>query len=335
VAEVLQAIDGFDDYGVAADVTAGSWASVGAGTLAAGNIAGQCFTPAQNTSPSRPYTGDPYVHHLFYWKTANAALATPVWRAFEGATEHLRLQYNGDGTFTFSRAGTNVGSTPTSGNLGIINGSWYHIEVLARCHDTLGQYDVYVNGVLACTGGATNLDTRNGGTAGACNAIYLNNALAQANSSYDDLLIYTGSPMVQKGMARVITKLPTGDGADTGWAASTGTRWGCVDDPAPNTTDYISSSTPNAVDSFTYPALGVTGVVLGVAPTSLALKDDAGTRTLRELIRQSGSDYPGAVDKPLTTSYAYYQEIWEAQPVGGAWTVSAVDSAEYGVKLIA
>jgi hypothetical protein len=330
VTETLVLIDGFDDYSVAADAVAGGWAG-NTGAAAAGNIAGNCLTGTGNAI-SHVYGADAYVHHLFYWKTSAAGSAiSNLWRALEGATEHLRLAYNGNGTFTFSRAGTTVGTTPTSANLGIISNSWYHIEIIARVHDTAGSYDVYVNGVLACTGGGSALDTRNGGTAGTPDAI----AFIGNSQFWDDVIVYVGSGGAQKGMARVITKLPTGDGANTSWNPSTGSRYTCVDEAAPNSTDYISSATPGDRNTFTYPALGVTGTVLGVAPTSLATKDDAGTRTIRETIRTGGNDYDGAVDKTLTTTYVDYQEVWEANPSGGAWTVSGVDAAEFGVKLTA
>jgi hypothetical protein len=273
---------------------------------------------------------------MWYWRTTNAVTAGTVWRAFESATEHLRLVYNGDGTFTFSRAGTTVGTTPTSANLGIVSNTWYHIEILARCHDTLGQYDVYVNGALACTGGGSALDTRNGGTAGTPNSC----SLGQSGTAfgYDDFAQYRGTPMVQKGQARVITKLPTGDGANTGWTAvGAAADWQCVDEN-PNTgdTDYISSSTLNQRDSFTFPALGVTGTVLGVGVTMVARKDDAGARSIRGHTRVAATDYDGPADLTLATTYAVYQHLWETNPnTGVAWTVGGVDGAEFGVKLTA
>lgn len=335
MAETLVLIDGFDDYSVSADLIAGGWA--GGGNTAAGNVSGLCCSPGANSNTSYTHTADAYIHDLFHWKINNAVLSTPLWRRFEGATEHLRLSYNGNGTFTFSRAGTSVGTTPTSANLGIVANTWYHIEVIARCHDTAGQYDVWINGVLACTGGGSTLDTRNGGTAGTLDRIVWNEPNTGTINVYDDVIIYTGSGGAQKGIARVITKLPTGDGANTAWTASAGADYACVDEAVPNAdTDYISSATPNDIDTFTYPALGVTGTVLGVGVASLARKDDAGTRTIRDLIRQGGANYVGAVDKTLTTTYVVQQEIWEQDPASAAaWSVSGVDSAEFGVKLTA
>lgn len=109
------------------------------------------------------------------------------------------------------------------------------------------------------------------------------------------------------------------------WAASAGSDYQCVDDATPSgDTDYICSETPNVIDTFTYPALGLTGTVLGAAPTSLARKDDAGTRSIREVVRVGGTNYPGGADLTLASTYVAYQQVWETNPTGGAWTVSAV-----------
>lgn len=133
-----------------------------------------------------------------------------------------------------------------------------------------------------------------------------------------------------------MTALPTGDGATVAWAASAGSDYQCVDEATPNgDTDFISSATPNDIDTFTYPALGLAGTVLGVAPTSVARKDDAGVRSIREVVRTSGTNYPGGADLTLTSTYVNYQQVWETNPAGGAWTVAAVDGAQFGVKLTA
>ncbi len=344
MAEVMQFIDGFDDYGVGADIIQGGWSGSTPTSSATGNVAGRAMQIGGGNTTERSFTANDYVHYLFSWRPTSATQAlTNLLRFFEGATEHLRLAYNGNGTFTFSRAGTTVGATPTSANMGIVSNTYYHIEFCARVHDTLGLYEIYLNGVLMCSGGAQNLDTRNGGTAGTANKISY--TLAGGASVYliDDAILYTGSgagaggTQAQIGMARVITGLPTADGTTVAWTASAGADYTTVDDnPNNGDTDYISSSTATQVDTFTYPALGVTGTVLGVAPTSLARKDDAGVRSIREVVRSGGTDYAGAADLTLTTAYVNYQQIWETNPATGvAWTVAGVDSAEAGVKLTA
>jgi hypothetical protein len=331
VAETLEFIDGFDDYSVVADATAGGWNT--ASSIVAGNISGNAIRLSGGQA-THSFTADRNCHDLFHWRIGNSASADTVWRCHEGGTEHGRLVYNGSsGTFTLSRAGTTVGTTPTSANLGIVSNTWYHIEVIYDCHDTAGGFDVYVNGVLACTSGAYNVDTRNGGTAGTPDNVQLP-FTSGASSDYDDFAHYRGTSPAQKGIARVITKLPTGDGSNTAWSTSSGTRHNDVDEAAPNAdTDYISDSSVGDRNTFTYGGLGVTGTVLGVAPTSVARKDDAGARSIRETIRIGATNYDGATDKPLTTTYVVYQEIWATDPSDGAWTVAAVDAAEFGVKL--
>lgn len=57
---------------------------------------------------------------------------------------HGRLTYNGNGTFTISRAG----SIPaTSANVGIVSNTWYYLEVDYNVHDSTGSWEVRLNEV--------------------------------------------------------------------------------------------------------------------------------------------------------------------------------------------
>lgn len=47
------------------------------------------------------------------------------------------------------------------------------------------------------------------------------------------------------------------------------------------------------------------------------------------------ADIDNGTDLPLSTSYLYYQTIYETKPGGGAWTTSDVNSSEFGVKVAA
>lgn len=341
MAETLVHMDAFSDYANLTDAVNGGWSNTGSSTFQSGigpfgENALRCQGGSAFFGRTVPGTAGRNIHVLFYWKTSGATTAGSMLQLKEGATIHGLMQYNGNGTFTISRNGTTVGTTPTSPNLGIVTGTWYHFEVIYDCHDTTGGFDVYVDGIQRMTSGAYNVDTRNAGTAGTIDTVVHTANASSTTHDYTNIAYYTGTSPSQKGIARVVTQFPTGDGGDTQWTASAGSRVSCVDETSSNgDTDYISDSTVGHRNTFTYPGVGLTGTVLGVMPISVARKDDAGTRTIREVIRISSTDYDGAVDKTMTTSYTDVSEIWETDPSGGSWTVAGVDAAESGVKVTA
>ena len=332
MAETLVYLDGFDEYGTTSDWIASGWS--GACTaLATGNVGGKSVR-LTNTQRTRAYTADKAHHVMFYWQCSTASNVSVVWACKESATIHGKLNYLGDGTFGMTRNGTSVGTKPISDYLGIAGGTWYHIEIIYYCDNTSGGFEVYVNGELACTSGGYNVDTQNGGS-GTPNVLALE---GDSGSWYfDDLALYTGgSPGTQIGPSRVITEMPTGDGALTDWTPSTGSRYTCVDEIGPNTTDYISDATVDHRNTFTKDALGVTGIVRAVAVNYYAEKDDAATRSIRGSLRIGSTNHDASVDQSMGVSYSYFEDIWEQNPdTSGDWTVSDVDAAEFGVRVTA
>ncbi len=261
------------------------------------------------------------------WRTTNASSSHTVFEFREGGTAHGRLAYNGNGTFTVSRAGTTFGATPTTPNLGIAASTWYYLELDYYVDDTNGTYDFRVNGVSYASGTG---DSRNGGT-GVINTF----AFQQPNATacdLDDMYMASGSTSFQ-GDSRVITDMPNADGTYTAWTASAGSDYQCVDEiPYNGDTDYISTSTATADDTFGFPSTGVTGTVLGVQTQAIARKDDAAARNLALLVDSGGTLSVGS-SQALGASYAQYKRTDLVDPdTGSAWAMTAVNAAEYGVR---
>jgi hypothetical protein len=107
-----------------------------------------------------------------------------------------------------------------------------------------------------------------------------------------------------------------------------------VDEATPNDdTDYVSSATPGDKDTYAYSNMNATaGTVFGVQPVPAARKDDAGARSIVTIARLSGTEVDGPV-KTMATTYAYYADMRETKPGGGSWSISDVNSAEFGVKI--
>jgi hypothetical protein len=74
--------------------------------------------------------------------------------------------------------------------------------------------------------------------------------------------------------------------------------------------------------------------VFGVQILPYAKKTDAGTRSIKTIARLSATEVDGP-EQFLASAYGYLSDIREAKPGGGAWTISDVNSAEFGVKVFA
>ena len=65
-----------------------------------------------------------------------------------------------------------------------------------------------------------------------------------------------------------------------------------------------------------------------------ARKDDAATREVRSRIRSGAATADGAT-RTLTSSYLYYQDVFEQDPdAAGPWTGATVGAMEIGVETV-
>lgn len=138
------------------------------------------------------------------------------------------------------------------------------------------------------------------------------------------------------GDVHVETIYPSSDGANDQWTADTGTNSAArVSETSPDgDTSYIYSSVVNQKTTFNMGDLAIlSGTVYAVQSNLYARKDDAATRQICSVVRQGGSDFDGS-NKALGTSYDTKQQLYENDPSDSAdWTISKVNSAEFGVKL--
>ena len=99
----------------------------------------------------------------------------------------------------------------------------------------------------------------------------------------------------------------------------------------------MSRAAPSAhQDRYAYADLaGTPAAIMAVQVATVARKDDAGSRSLRALIRSGATTANGAT-RVLGTSYALYDDRFETDPAtGAAWTKAGVDALEAGVEVVA
>lgn len=217
---------------------------------------------------------------------------------------------------------------------------YHYIELKAKIDNTVGTIDLWVNGFLD---GTFSGDTQQTANANADRFVTLgaNSGSSGLAWSLDDIYITDDAAGLSSiiGDPRVECLFPNGNGNSSQMVGSDGNstdNYLLVDEATPNDdTDYVQSSTVGDKDTYTFGDMTTTaGTVYGVQVNTRARKTDAGARKLASVARLSGTEVDSA-DFVLTTSYQAYSDVRETKPGGGAWTISDVNSAEFGSKITA
>jgi hypothetical protein len=294
-----------------------------------------------------------FTHGNDYWQKTVPGAATYVvgaahvgfgfstshrfFRFYDSGTEHLYLTVDGTGRVAVYRGG---GTLLGTGTTALSSGVYYYLEMKATIHDSTGSVEVRVNGVTEIN--LTNQDTRNGATAN-INQIRIGLGVNQGISTHriDDFYICDTNGSANNdflGDVRIQALFPNGNGNSSvlvGSDANSTDNYLLVDETAPNTSDYVESSTPGDKDTYAFGNLTPTsGTVHGLQVLPFAAKTDAGVRSIASVARLSGTEEDSA-DKALGATYTYHPDIRETKPGGGAWSISDVNSAEFGVKVTA
>lgn len=332
------AIEGFDHLSSSQIGAKGLIVTAGAVGMGAGVYGGQAIALSSGAATLTKLLPTTYTTIIcgFRFKTDRSLGELFNFRS-DGVTQTLRLICSGGGSnklAVLNAAGTVIatGTTP------IIVGAWYYIEVKLVVSGASGSCEVHLNGVSEI--GST---TGNFGTAPVDRIIFYNVGQGGADSSWTDdvYCVDTTGPAPRNtflGDVRVETLSLNAEGADTAWAASSGTKVACIDQTTSwdSDTDYISSSTPGDRETFTTSPLSIAaGGVLGVQVVLVARKDDGGARTIAPVIRMAGTDHDGPTSIGLSASYLALTTIYDTDPTGSAWSIASVNAAEFGVKEVA
>lgn len=226
---------------------------------------------------------------------------------------------------------------PTTSSTTLIRAnSWNHLEAVCGVDSASGFCEVRLNGVTIIN--ATALDTDPTGADEVSQYATLNqfNRLADGPWYIDDVIAWDdeGSDNTTfLGDKKVFTDFPNADGADVDWTPSSGaTRWQMVDEADPDDdATYDEAVAEGEVMGLGYPALDPSVVsVAAVILIHRSAKTDAGTCAVQQAaISGSGAEEIDGDENPLTTAYAYYQDVFEVDPATGAlWTPDGVNAMD-------
>lgn len=333
--------DGFDHY-VTADFTK-KWTSMTATcavTAAAGRRGGAAVvTGATSGSLSKTLASAISTGIL----GAAVKIATAVVNArsilsyTDAGTVQASLRINVDGTLSVMR-GINTGTVLATSVLALSAATFYYIEFKCTIHNTTGSYEVRVNGVNWVSGSSADTSSTANNTANGISVGWDGNPNCIATIE-DVYVCDTSGPRCNDflGDVRVDLLTTVGDGTYTDFTPDTGTaHWSRVADVAPDTSSYVTSSTSGHKDTYQFGDLtAVTGTIHGIQVCNAALKDDAGARSIANVVRSGSTDEISAT-VALSTSQLFNVSVHETDPnTSAAWTEAGVNAAQFGVKVAA
>lgn len=229
----------------------------------------------------------------------------------------------------------------------ISNLVYHYFEFQSTIHDTLGSYELRMDGMTILS--ASSVDTRNGGS-GYADRIHFSGGINSGDGAVfayacDDIYMLDSVDSGVGGMpnntflgdVKVSALFPNGNGNSSLMLGSDGNsvnNYLLVDETSPNgDTDYVESATVSNKDTYAYTDLTTTtGSIYGVQILPYVRKTDAGTRKIASIARLSATEVDSA-DRTLNSGYAYFPDVRETKPGGGQWAIADVNSAEFGVKV--
>ena len=230
------------------------------------------------------------------------------------------------------RGGTIIDTTV---GLGISLSTWYNVQMKIKCHNTLGEYEVKVNGVTVLS--ATGVDTKFS-THDYHDTCCLRATAARA-PTFDDWYVCDGSGSDNNdflGVCKVVRIDPDGD--DTAnWTTSTPSAnhyenvSGTVTD---DDTSYLEESTADTTDLFDYEDLSGGSNILGIQVCTECKETDATSLGLKTPIESGGNQYDDPVQAIASPGYRTKMRVEGTDPdTGTQWTESGLNAAKFGVKV--
>ena len=248
----------------------------------------------------------------------------------ESLTEHLCFLFNTASGTIEARRGSESGTLLGSGGT-ITTNRWYFVGIKATIDNAAGVVEVWLDGVKVID--LSSQDTQNGGTATVNNFQWF---VTGANDMrIDDIKVRDDAV---PGVGGVDLYLPSADGSDTGWTASAGNRFQCVDEAPATYTDYVSTDVATTGTKSTFAHAGMTAAAYEaidcVCVAAVAKLDGAGAGNVRSIVK-SNATYANGSAVAMSTTSKYVHLFTTVDPnTAAAWGKAGVDAVNFGVETI-
>lgn len=283
---------------------------------------------------------------LGFWVKVAALPATNqrMLAFYDGATIQCNLRVYSDGHFQLcSGSGTTtLGSASATGL--IAANTWCHVQVKITINNTTGVIELVVNdtGSHTLAINSTGLNNRSSAN-NFLNQIEFN-SMINGNCYYDDLWILDTSAASPLNTYLGI-KQCKGEKASANSGTSGHNQWAPTNPQNDNhlnvgnapfsSSQYNAAMTPGQYDMFAFPTLAAVSVSFVTAWVECGLENAGAPHTVKiecdsgGTIAESASITPGVVATP-----SFVNECFIVDPAtSSAWTVSAAQSAELGLKI--
>ena len=212
--------------------------------------------------------------------------------------------------------------------------AWNHVEMMLDFGTN--TVEVRLNGVTVASSVGASLINPTSPASGEASAAQVTLG-AYSNSTgtnfwVDDLIAWDDQGSLNNdfiGDKKVFTDFPDADTADADWTRSTGsTNFGVIDENPPNgDTDYLTTIITGDKFGVTFPDLPAEVVsVDAVIFVQKTRKTDAGLANVQLLLQSGGFESDGT-DRPVTTQYTLYHDVFEVDPATSAPFTRAAASA--------
>jgi hypothetical protein len=213
----------------------------------------------------------------------------------------------------------------------LIANAWKHVEAKFVIDAAAGSVEVRVEQVTVLTLAGIRTSSNVVGAVATVQNVQLGNSNL-INYYTKDFIIWDGTGGFNNdfmGSCQVLKIIPDGDVA-LNWTPSTGlTGYNLINEVTPDDdTSYITAPSPAPAPykcSLSDLPVYVT-VVKGVMPIHRSRKTDGGTGNI-QLGVVSGAATGLGVDRPITTAYTYWWDVFDSDPnIAAAWTKAAVNA---------
>lgn len=333
--------DSFDHYGtVTTNMTDGAWAQVVGGSLS--------NTFARTGTRSFACTGSAdAIRRVFGAAKTTVGVGMAVYKpalpsvnntnelfSFRDAANAIQIIVAVDTTGILSVWRGNFVTKIGDSTVPVITAAaWNHIEVKVTINDTTGAVEVRVNQVTVIN--LTGVDTKASALTETSQFQTGNQGTNSQGHYVDDIVAWDTSGSLNNdfvGDLKVATDFPDADTADVAWTRSTGaTNFGVIDENPPNgDTDYLTATTVGLKFGVTFPDLPAeASQIPAVIMVNKTRKTDAGDANFQGHVISNG-DTGNGTDRPVTTAYLLYHDVFETDPDTAApWTKAAAEIAAY------
>jgi hypothetical protein len=337
----LRFMDGFDHYATA-DITK-KWTAAGneftIETGSSGRFNGFCLLASAGGGGQNCYKAfesqDIWIVG-FAVKLSRVDTAARILSLNDDASIQVEVQLTAGAKLCIMRNGTLL----ATGTTALVADTWYYLQFKATIADAISADSCILKiGSVTEINLAAGTDTRATSNLGA-NRVALWHGAAPVSLRFDDVYVLDGTGSAPYndflGDVRVETLWANGAGTHTDWTPSAGANYQCVDETQQNgDTDYVSTATVGDIDTYNFGPLSTTPPAIFAVQTVIThRKDDAGSPTIAPYLKAGSTNHEGTAVAVLD-SYSMTVEIFEQDPAtSAAWTPSAVNALEAGVKLV-